>query len=487
MSTSPCLAAALAFLVIGACVASPLSPIVEWFGRATAHFTIFTKGSDPGGDELLGRLETARLFFKGVGWAARDLKLPLSIVAFPSPKEFEAYRFNPAAFAFYQRTHHGDFVLMRALEPEHYSVAIHEYTHFVVEHSGLKLPLWLNEGLADFYSTVQYKKAESVLGLPPGGRMDNLRSRSWLDWSALATVDRSSPYYHQQDKMLAFYAQSWALVHVLALDPAYSSKFQSFLLAITESANSEDAILTTFHKSLQEIGHEVEEDVKNQRMEPVGINVDIRPGALETAPVADSDKLAEYALADVQAADPNSQSEAKAHFAVLATRYPDDPHSEESLGFLAMRYGAKAEAEQHFTRAVKAHSQDPEVLFTLAHLRLLRDDSGEDVMGLLKRAVAADGTYYNALLELGFTAAKNEDFDLAVETLSKIKEPKKEHLYAVMYNLAYCFSELHQSSKARPYAEQSIKQATNTQDREEAQSLLRFITQESRREVATYE
>jgi Flp pilus assembly protein TadD len=105
----------------------------------------------------------------------------------------------------------------------------------------------------------------------------------------------------------------------------------------------------------------------------------------------------------------------------------------------------------------------------------------------LKQAVAADPNNYNALLELGFAAVRTEDFDLAWQTLSKIRDPKPEHAYVLAYNLAYCLSELHQSSKARPYAEQAIKIASNARDKEEAQGLLHFITQESRREVATYE
>jgi Flp pilus assembly protein TadD len=481
------MAAALAFLVMGACLGSPLTPLIEWVGRATAHFAIFTKAADPGEEELLGRLETARLFFKGIGWASRDLKRPLTIVAFPSPKDFENFRFNPAAFAFYQRTWSGDFVLMRALEPEHYSVAVHEYTHFVVEHSGMRFPLWLNEGLADFYSTVQYRNAQALVGLPPPGREDSLRRNGWMDWNALASVDQRSPYYRQQDMMLSFYAQSWALVHLLAVDPVYAGKFQSFLLAITATPDTAEALAATYHKTLPEIGHEVEDAVRGKRLQPQTMEMDIRPGALETAPVADSSKLAEFALADVQATDPRLSTEARARLAMLAAKYPDDPHAEESLGFMAIRAGAGAEAEQHFARAVKAHSKDPDVLFRYAHLRIARGDASDEVVDLLKQAVAADPNNYNALLELGFAAVRTEDFDLALQTLSKIRDPKPEHAYVLAYNLAYCFSELHQSSKARPYAEQAIKIATNARDKEEAQGLLHFITQESRREVATYE
>jgi len=481
------MAAALAFLVMGACLGSPLTPLIEWVGRATAHFAIFTKGADPHEEELLGRLETARLYFKGIGWASRDLKRPLTIVAFPSPKDFETYGFNPAAFAFYQRTWSGDFVLMRALEPEHYSVAVHEYTHFVVEHTGLRFPLWLNEGLADFYSTLQYRNAQALVGVPPPGREDSLRRNGWMDWNTLASVDQSSPYYRQREMMLSFYAQSWALVHLLAVDPVYAGKFQSFLLAITATPDTAVALAATYHKTLPEIGQEAEDAVRGKRLRPQTVDIDVRPGALETAPVADASKLAEFALADVQATDPRLSTQAKARLAMLAAKYPDDPHAEESLGFLAFRSGDSSEAELHFARAVKAHSKDSDVLFRYAHLRIARGDSSDEVVGLLKQAVAADPNNYNALIELGFAAVRTEDFDLAVETLSKIRDPKPEHAYALAYNLAYSLSELHQNSKARPYAQQAIKLASNATDKDQAQGLLLFITQESRRAVATYE
>lgn len=34
-------------------------------------------------------------------------------------------------------------------------IAIHEYVHVLVRHSGLDIPLWLNEGLAGVYSGME--------------------------------------------------------------------------------------------------------------------------------------------------------------------------------------------------------------------------------------------------------------------------------------------------------------------------------------------
>ena len=122
----------------------------DWAGLSTPHFVLVTTDRQDRGREFLERLEVARQFFEKTGWAERNTGQRVNIVAFNSDKEYCAYHFNPSAYAFYQLTPKGDYVVMRDLAREHFSVAIHEYTHSVVEHSGLNLPLWLNEGLADF-------------------------------------------------------------------------------------------------------------------------------------------------------------------------------------------------------------------------------------------------------------------------------------------------------------------------------------------------
>ena len=130
-------------------------PQQTWQGIETSHFAIYTGSPNKdAGRDILNSLETARIFFENSGLAAGTKGPQLNILAFDSVRDADIYRVNPAAYAFYQPTREGDFIVMPDLAPEHVPVAIHEYTHYVVEHAGLKLPLWLNEGLADFYSTV---------------------------------------------------------------------------------------------------------------------------------------------------------------------------------------------------------------------------------------------------------------------------------------------------------------------------------------------
>ncbi len=449
--------------------------ITEWVGSSTPHFVVLTTDRKDGGQEILERLEVARQFFEKTGWADPNHVQPVNILAFNSDKEYYAYHFNPSAYAFYQETPKGDYVVMRDLAPEHFSVAVHEYTHSVVGHTGMNLPLWLNEGIADFYSTMECRDAKVLLGIAPPGREEFLKTRHWIDWTTLATTGQDSPYYQQPEKMLLFYAQSWALVHMLAMDPAYADGFMKFLKAVSDGASTDAALTAVYHKTLAQIGAEVVDYAGSKRMKAHLVNVDARTSAFETRAVAEAEKHAEFGLAEVLAANPGTADEAKTRLAELTVKYPGDPRSEESLGYLAMRSGSQQEAAQHLSRAVNSNSQNPDVLFRLAYLKLQSGGSNDEVIDLLRRVLAVDGNHYNALLELGCTAAKSGRFEMAVEALKKIAQPKPEHAYVVSYTLAYSLIELGNGSEARHYAQRATELAGGAKDRAEATGLISYI------------
>lgn len=473
--------AAIAILGLGLQVPVPAlgRSVDTWAGQETAHFAIYRAGQNIEGErDILSRLETARQFFERTGLSTGTPQL--SILTLDASKDAEVYQVNPAAYAFYQRTHEGDFVVMRDLEPQHFPVAIHEYTHFVVEHAGLKLPLWLNEGVAEFYSTVEARKAQLLLGAAPSGRERVLSSHRWIDWNTLVAVDHDSPYYREADKMLLFYAQSWALVHMLALDSEYEAGFHKFLATVSNGASTDAALNAVYHKSLEQVGAELQSYLGSKRMcaRLLDLNIDVDPASLETKEISEAPKHVELALAQILAACPQLAQEGNSRLASLATKYPGDPGPEESLGFQAMSAGRMRDAMDHFSLAVQHHSQNPDVWFRLAHLKLQAEGASEEVVDLLERVVAANSEQYGARLELGFAAAKLEKYELAVKALEGIHGLKPEHAYTVTYTLAYCFVEIEQGNKARMYAEQARTMAATTKDRDEVAGLLRYIDQE---------
>ena len=78
-------------------------------------------------------------------------------------------------------------------------------------------PLWLNEGLAELYGSMQFSGGEAVLGAPLTHYIRLLRQTGVAALSTLFSIGTSSPHYNEQDKSGIFYGQSWALVHYLML------------------------------------------------------------------------------------------------------------------------------------------------------------------------------------------------------------------------------------------------------------------------------
>jgi cytochrome c-type biogenesis protein CcmH/NrfG len=94
---------------------------------------------------------------------------------------------------------------------------LHEYTHLLVNNYFRAAPLWLKEGLAEFYSTARVsgdrRRVSTGAQLP--ARVRRLRGARLIPLRALFEVDQQSPYYFETGKRELFYAESWALAHFI--------------------------------------------------------------------------------------------------------------------------------------------------------------------------------------------------------------------------------------------------------------------------------
>ena len=77
------------------------------------------------------------------------------------------------------------------------------------------MPLWLNEGLAEFFQNTDIRDKDVLLGEPSADDILYLRQERIIPLPVLFKVDVNSPYYHEENKGSVFYAESWALTHLL--------------------------------------------------------------------------------------------------------------------------------------------------------------------------------------------------------------------------------------------------------------------------------
>jgi tetratricopeptide (TPR) repeat protein len=132
-----------------------------------------------------------------------------------------------------------------------FEVIFHEYEHFFLGNNLRNAPLWLNEGLAEYYSTFTTSDDEQkiLLGQPIARHIITLRNSQLLPLKTLLTVDHKSPHYNEGSKAGIFYAESWALVHYLML--GNQEKRQSQFIRFIDQLNSDLPLEENFRQSFQ--------------------------------------------------------------------------------------------------------------------------------------------------------------------------------------------------------------------------------------------
>ena len=151
-----------------------------------------------------------------------DSSLPTTVVVFRDDASFTPfkplYQGKPANVSGYFQPGDDANYIAISLEGggrDRFATAFHEYVHLHLRNTVPGAPLWLNEGLAEFYGALQFSGGEALLGAPIPGYLQLLRSQPMLPLSQLFAVGTNSPHYNEGDKAGIFYGESWALVHFL--------------------------------------------------------------------------------------------------------------------------------------------------------------------------------------------------------------------------------------------------------------------------------
>ncbi len=448
----------------------------EWVKLTTPHFEMYTTNTRAKAGEALETLEEARQFFNENSPSETMTEMPIRIIAFRSEKEFRPYSSNPGAIAFYQRDHGRDYIVMRDLGPGSYSVAIHEYTHLYLEHHNFHLPLWLNEGLADVYSTLQPSGGQLMVGLPPPGRIEALRASPLMDLRQLLSVNQESSYYRNPAQMSLFYSESWALTHMLLLGRKYRTDFRRFMLAVEERNVTEESFRAVYGKTLDEVAADLRDYLARGDM---GVSsFDARSTQREIPEVAESsDGEAELVLADLLSTHRESAAEAQTRLTGLADELPHNPDVQRSLGYLALQQGNLKEAKEHFQQAVREGSTDASMILQYAGLLHASHGPPAQVIALLQRAVELKPDLMEARFSLGMEAANQGACQVALPALSAIKTISAERAFPLYSVLAYCTWKQGYGTDAWHWAELAKRYANTPEERANTERLMQQLDQ----------
>ncbi len=203
-------------------------PNARWTRVTSPHFTVITDSNEKDARRVASQFERMRAVFHVLmPTVGDDAGSSITVLALKNKKSFRTI--EPAAYlgkdqlnlaGLFLRTQNRNYILLRLdAEGEHPFVTVyHEYTHYMLRKSEAWIPLWLNEGLAEFYQNTTLQDKDVYVGQPDANDIEYLRQQPLIPLATLLAVDHNSPYYHDEQKGSVFYAESWALTHYLEVN-----------------------------------------------------------------------------------------------------------------------------------------------------------------------------------------------------------------------------------------------------------------------------
>lgn len=201
-----------------------------WREVRSPHFIAYTDARESEAREALREFEAIREAFKAIFPGIRvDPPKPLVVFIHQDeasmkqllPGEFEGPKPKRSAGYYLSRGDRSYALLRldaRSRDGQPYHVLYHEFTHGILNHNFPAIPLWLNEGFAEFYGGTRIQPGGVHLGRISESSLDTLRRSKLLPLEALLKVGPQSPEYREGDRTGVFYAEAWALVHYLVMD-----------------------------------------------------------------------------------------------------------------------------------------------------------------------------------------------------------------------------------------------------------------------------
>ncbi len=484
---SRCLTSAFILLLLSHAAAAA----DNWIEVRSPHFTVQTNAGEKEARKVADQFEQIRNMFHSAFSSMRvDPAQPIVIVAARNentirlflPEEWQAKGHIHHA-GLYQPGEDKDYVVMRLdSEGENpFHTLYHEYTHALLRVNFSNLPLWFNEGLAEFFGNSTLGDKEIKTGTIDPGHLYLLNQSKLIPIETLLEVDHNSPYYNESNRASVFYAESWAVVHYLMLDEDARKKelLKNFLGAWTKSGNQLDAARETFG-DLKQFGKKIE-SYSRQGSFRIGIIKAGQAAAEKSYTVRNVSPGEAIALRGDFFTHHNRVEQAQPVLEEALKTEPDLPFVHEALGFYHYRRHETKEADEEMQVAIKLGSASfvPQYFhgFLLMQEGGYEGESALEAKSSLENAVQLNHEFAPAYEALSRAYSHSPDTQKqAVNAAIKAVQLDPGQL-AYSISLGYLLLNNSRFSEARIMANRILAAATSTGEKQVASNMLQHIQQ----------
>lgn len=366
----PALAIVVGSVFVGSSALGLPAPDEKWIQIRTPHFLLCSNAKPKLAREFAWQLDRFWALLEG---GVQDFR-STTVIVFRDESSFAPYKTKPSGTTqelagVFLATREGDLIGMNGDPSRHpLRIVFHEYIHSFLSRNFWKVPVWYNEGLAEYYSTFSAHGDRVEIGLPVEEHVRDLRARKLLPLEALFRIDQSSQDYNEGQRRGVFYAQSWALTHYWLLGkPGLTERVLPFLESWNDTVNANWVCETAFGLDCQDLDDELREYIQfgDYPYRKSRVPSDRTKDDFKTEPMSRSDALCTLGDYLLQMT-PWREDDAEAHFrAVLAA---DSSHARAHSGLARVleRKNRPSEAERHDQAAIDLDREDDLLFFRYA-------------------------------------------------------------------------------------------------------------------------
>lgn len=364
------------------------------------------------------------------------------------------------------------FVLLRADAPPDlgYHTIYHEYVHQIMQLNYPDLPIWLSEGLAEFFGYATISDSGSDLGIASENLLLTLANSAMIPLATLLNVTHDSPHYRQTGMVEVFYAQSWALTHYLMLGDkqAHTAQLLEFLELLQKDVPEQEAIMRAFGdlKALeQKLANYIRSMAFYHYRIPAKLDVTEDQYLVRTLSPAESLALRGEILVYVKRFD-----DAKALLKQSLELDPRSALANEGMGMLYTTLKDSFQAGKYFTAAAELDSKSLLAQYFAARAAF-EGGERELVEGYLRKALTIDPNFAPACRMLSVVLAMQQNgLPEALELARKAASLEPANL-SHRIHIGIILIAMGKEDEASALAERILAIAKTDEDRLEAESL----------------
>ena len=406
-----------------------------WTEVRSKNFLLVGNASEKDIRKVATRLEQFRESFRLLFAKAKlSSSIPTNVIVFKNEGSYKNFKPKRAdgkidnyVAGFFQPGEDVNYITlsMEGEDKQTFAIIFHEFVHSILNTNFGKstIPPWFNEGLAEYYSTLEVVDGQKIkLGLPLGRHLSLLQEQKMMPLSQLFAVTNFQLLQQGDHSRNIFYAESWALIHYLT-HTGKANELSSFFGAVIKGVPPEKAFQDVFKTTYDSMEGElrkyvakstfnyVEYTLKNKMM----VDSDMTATTIDDA---DSNAYLGDLLYHTNRAD-----DAEPYLATALAAKPASSMANTAMGMVKYRQKKYSDARKYLETAIADDGKSYIAYYRYAYL-LSRE--GSDELGMIgpppTESVEKIRTSLTKAIEL------NPEFTESYELLAFVDLVSQSHL-----------------------------------------------------------